>query len=223
MCLIAVLGKGNTSEYLILPLLALLQRAWLHFKCVHSLSSWQINEGCWWYHCSQSLILSVRFWSLLWVPAQRVATLRVRKCNSSWWMTLGGLRMKTAAQRRDLIPNSLPHESLGSGLSYIVSHLALFRLLNWTSNESTWPFESTWIHIWRIIPWNHFSVHSECWAKRCHERNEVKESNKLRSNKVPYRPLINREGMEKWVWGVWFEVLKMGCISLSFIKAIKAL
>lgn len=62
-------------------MLALLRRTCLHFQHVYSLSSWQINEEQWLLvmpvlECSQCSILSVKFWSLLWVPAQRVTHIK---------------------------------------------------------------------------------------------------------------------------------------------------
>lgn len=123
--------------------------------------------------------------------------------------------------RRPLDGNSCPMlgggPKISSGFSSIVSHLDLFRFLNRT-NESVWPLESTWIPIWRTKKKRN---HSAFFFLYTEPSFVTKESNMQRSNKVPYWPLINREGMEKWLWGVWFEVLKMGCISWNFIKALK--
>lgn len=129
---------------------------------IHSLPHKPVKDNdCWWYQWLSALspwYYPAKFWSLLWLPAH----IKGAKWNSSWWMTLGGLWMGTAAQCWDVIPKSL---LVTAPLSVT---LISSGLLNWTSNESPWPLELTWTPIWRIILWicAFFCTLSQAWSRK---------------------------------------------------------
>lgn len=145
MCLIAVLGKGNRLEYLILPSVSTetVEHASILNMTSHSLPAKSMKDNnCWWKQWLSTLHPRsnlAKFWSLLRLPTQHVAHIKEQNEIFSWWMTLGGLWTRTAAQRQDAMPNFLHN-----GFSYFVTHLSLLSFLNdppMTRSNMTWQID----------------------------------------------------------------------------------
>lgn len=79
-----------------------------------------------------------------------------------------------------------------------------FAFLNPTaSNESVKPELTNWFGFPSDEPL-HETIPLYVGPNVITERNEMKKRNNQRCNKVPGRPVINRQHIEKWLWTVWF-------------------